>query len=64
MRADKESAEDSETPDGDGVVHVVFPDEVPVVYPQAARLLVRIVVRLAKMEPPAEGSGGTKEERS
>jgi hypothetical protein len=57
-------AEGNETPDGDGAVHVVLPDGAPVVYPQAARILCRIVVRLAKMERLAEDAGGTKEEAS
>jgi hypothetical protein len=58
------SAERRETPGGDGVVRVVLPDGVPVVYPQAARVLRRIVVRLAKMERLAENVGETEEEAS
>lgn len=64
MGAQKDSAERDEAPDGDGVVHVVLPDGAPVVYPQAARDLCRIVVRLAKMERLVEDAGGTKEEAS
>jgi hypothetical protein len=46
---------------GEAPVQVRIPGRSPVVYPQAARVLRRIVVRLAKMERLAEDVGGTKE---
>jgi hypothetical protein len=45
-------------------VKVLLPDGVPVVYPQAARVLCRIVVRLAVAERPEEDIGGMKEAAS
>jgi hypothetical protein len=45
-------------------VQVRVPDGPPVVYPQAARVLCRIVVRLARMERSPEDAGGTEEEAS
>lgn len=64
MSVEKESAERDERPGGDSVVRVVGPDGVPVVYPQVARVLCRIVVRLARMELLAENVGGTEEEEA
>ncbi|MDX6282999.1 MAG: hypothetical protein QOH03_4070 [Kribbellaceae bacterium] len=46
---------------GEAPVQVRVPDRPPVVYPQAARVLRRIVVRLAKMERLAEDVGGAEE---
>jgi hypothetical protein len=64
VSVEKASAERNGASGGDGVVRVVLPDGVPVVYPQAARVLRRIVVRLAKMEHLAEDVGETEEEAS
>ncbi|GAA3536904.1 hypothetical protein GCM10022235_00440 [Kribbella ginsengisoli] len=41
-------------------VDVRVPERLPVVYPQAARALCRIVVRLARMERSAENSYGLR----
>ncbi|WP_328324398.1 hypothetical protein OHA70_33205 [Kribbella sp. NBC_00382] len=64
MSVEKVSAQGEEAAGGDGVVRVVLPDGVPVVYPQVARVLCRIVVRLAKMERLVEDAGRTDEEAS
>jgi hypothetical protein len=50
----------NETPDSDGVVHVLLPDEPPVLYPQAARVLRRIVVHVARVRVGSDADDRSK----
>lgn len=61
MDSERSRERRARVPADDLPVEVRVPDEPPVVYPQAARVLCRIVVRLAKMERSAEDAGGDEE---
>jgi hypothetical protein len=45
-------------------ITVVVPDAAPVVYPQAARVLLRIVVRLAEVEHGSDDTSKAEETAS
>ncbi|MEV8371128.1 hypothetical protein AB0P21_00210 [Kribbella sp. NPDC056861] len=62
--ADAGAAADGRGEEFETGMRVLLPDGVPVVYPQAARVLCRIVVRLAKMEQSATDADGTEETSS
>jgi hypothetical protein len=55
---------DEKRDSGDLWITVALPDGVPVLYPQAARVLCRIVVGLARVERKTEGASRAEENAS